>query len=60
MQTKAEGSNLRALCSLTRGVNAGRNLDAIFHMCSVQVPHLDVPTNLIGPLQLDGGPGVEL
>ena len=56
MQAQAEGSNLRAFCSWTRRVNAGRNLDAILHMCSLQVPHLDVPTNLIGPLQLDGGP----
>jgi hypothetical protein len=58
MQTKAEGSNLRAFCSWTRGVNAGRNLDANCAPCRFRT--LDVPTNLIGPLQLDDGPGVEL
>jgi hypothetical protein len=51
MQTKAEGSNLRAFAvfhtlhrcvQLDDSIRARRNLDAIFQMCALRVPHLDV------------------
>jgi hypothetical protein len=50
MQTKAEESNLFAFavfhtlhrCVLDDSIRARRNLDAIFQMCALRVPHLDV------------------